>query len=138
MLNYYQLPIQGLNAVVVGASTIVGRPMAWELLLAKATVSICNSQTSDLKTMVEQADLLVVATGVKHLIKPEWLHKQQIVIDVGIHRLENGKVEGDLDFNACKKRVAWITPVPGGVGPMTISILLKNTLMAYDHHKTLP
>ncbi|AHE67506.1 bifunctional methylenetetrahydrofolate dehydrogenase/methenyltetrahydrofolate cyclohydrolase FolD [Legionella oakridgensis] len=133
MLNYYQLTLSGKHAVVVGASNIVGRPMALEFLLAKATVTICHRATRDLEHHVRAADILVVATGVPDVINVNWLNKQQIIIDVGIHRNEDGTLRGDVDYALAKDKVAWITPVPGGVGPMTISTLLKNTFYAASH-----
>lgn len=130
LLNYYQIPLKGLNAVVVGASNIVGRPMALELLLTAATVTICHRFTENLERFIKTADLIVVATGIQDVIKTEWLNKKQILIDVGMHRLADGKLRGDVDFHKAKDKVAWITPVPGGVGPMTIATLLENTLFA--------
>ncbi|MCA0403960.1 MAG: bifunctional methylenetetrahydrofolate dehydrogenase/methenyltetrahydrofolate cyclohydrolase FolD [Proteobacteria bacterium] len=130
LLNYYQIPLKGLNAVVVGASNIVGRPMALELLLTAATVTICHRFTENLDQFIKTADLIVVATGIQDVIKTEWLNKKQILIDVGMHRLADGKLRGDVDFHKAKDKVAWITPVPGGVGPMTIATLLENTLFA--------
>lgn len=130
LLEHYQIDLKGLNAVIVGASNIVGRPMALELLMAKATVTICHSNTKDLKRHIEGADLIVVAVGKYDLVKPEWLNSSQILIDVGMHRDANGRVHGDIHFDEAKNKVAWITPVPGGVGPMTICMLLQNTLTA--------
>ncbi|KTD16206.1 bifunctional methylenetetrahydrofolate dehydrogenase/methenyltetrahydrofolate cyclohydrolase FolD [Legionella jordanis] len=130
LLDYYQIPLEGKHSVVIGASNIVGRPMAMEFLLAAATVSICHRFTIDLERYVRMADILVVATGIPDVIDVNWLHKDQIIIDVGIHRLPNGKLRGDVDFERARKIVSWITPVPGGVGPMTIAILLQNTLFA--------
>lgn len=130
LLEHTGVPLAGLEAVVVGASNIVGRPMALELLLAACTVTICHSATRDLASHVRRADLLVAATGKLGLIKSEWIKPGSIVIDVGIHRLDNGKLVGDIDFETAKERAGWITPVPGGVGPMTIVTLLENTLLA--------
>lgn len=130
LLKAYQIPMKGKHAVVIGASNIVGRPMALEFLLAGATVTVCHRLTKDLEPFVGQADILVSATGVKGLIKSEWLHKEQVIIDVGIHRSAQGTIHGDIDFASAKQRVAAITPVPGGVGPMTIATLLQNTLLA--------
>ena len=138
LLNYYQLSLRGKNAVIIGASNIVGRPMALELLLAKATVTICHSATQQLEQHIRSADLVVSATGTYNLIKPEWLHAEQILIDIGMHRGPDGKIHGDIDFDAAKKKVRWITPVPGGVGPMTICTLLQNTLLAGGlHHQSI-
>ncbi len=130
LLKAYHLDMAGKHAVIVGASNIVGRPMALELLHAGATITVCHRLTTDLKHHVMHADVLIVAAGVPDLIHPEWLNKQQVVIDVGIHRLDNGTLRGDLNFNEVAKKVAWLTPVPGGVGPMTIVSLLENTLIA--------
>ena len=104
--------------------------MALEFLLAKSTVTICHQSTINLEQHVRNADILVVATGKPDIINPEWLHKDLVLVDVGIHRLQDGALRGDIDFKRAKERVAWITPVPGGVGPMTISMLLHNTLLA--------
>jgi methylenetetrahydrofolate dehydrogenase (NADP+)/methenyltetrahydrofolate cyclohydrolase len=130
LLKHYQLPIQGKHAVVIGASNIVGRPMGLELLLEKATVTICHSATQSLETHVREAELLVVAAGVLDVVKPEWLNRNQVVVDVGMHRLQDGTLRGDVDFHAAKHRVAWLTPVPFGIGPMTICMLLYNTYQA--------
>lgn len=132
LLKHYNLPIQGKHAVVIGASNIVGRPMSLELLLAGATVTICHKFTKGLQQFVTMADIIVVAAGVMDVLNPDWLQKHQIVIDVGMHRLPDGTLRGDVDFNKAKDKVAWITPVPGGVGPMTIISLLENTLLAAE------
>lgn len=132
LLRHYNLPIQSQHAVVIGASNIVGRPMSLEFLLAGATVTICHKFTKGLQQFVTMADIVVVAAGVIDVLNPDWLQPHQIVIDVGIHRLPNGRLRGDVDFNKAKDRVAWITPVPGGVGPMTILSLLENTMMAAE------
>lgn len=118
----------GKNAVVVGASNIVGRPMALELLLLGATTTICHRFTHDLQQQVERAEILVVAVGKPGIVKGEWVRPGSIVIDVGMNRLENGKLVGDVEFEGAMQRAAWITPVPGGVGPMTVAMLMKNTL----------
>lgn len=130
LLSFYHIPLAGKHAVIVGASNIVGRPMALEFLMAAATVTVCHRFTKDLEKHVRSAEILVVATGVKDIIDVNWLNKNQIVIDVGMHRLADGKLRGDIDFEQAKQKVAWITPVPGGVGPMTIATLLQNTLTA--------
>lgn len=130
LLSFYQLPLRGKHAVVIGASNIVGRPMAMEFLLAASTVTICHRFTENLEQHVRMADILVVAVGAPDVVNTDWLNSNQIIIDVGIHRLANGKLRGDIDFEKAKNKVAWITPVPGGVGPMTIAILLQNTLFA--------
>ncbi len=120
--------LKGKEAVVVGASNIVGRPMGLELLLAGCTVTTCHRFTQDLKGHVGRADILVVAVGKPNFIPGDWIKPGAIVIDVGINRLENGKLVGDVDYISAAQRASWITPVPGGVGPMTIATLLQNTL----------
>ncbi len=119
---------KGRKATVVGSSNIVGRPMALELLLAGATPTICNRYTGDFREQIETADILVVALGRPDHIPGEWIKKGATVIDVGINRLDTGKLTGDVHFESAKERAAFITPVPGGVGPMTIAMLLQNTL----------
>jgi len=131
MLATIGVDLVGKNCVVVGASNIVGRPMAMELLNARATVTICNSKTQDLSSKLKQADIIVAAVGRPKMIKGDWIKAGAIVIDVGITRLENGSLSGDVDFDSTQEKAAWITPVPGGVGPMTIATLLENTLTAY-------
>jgi len=131
LLNQLNLPVRGLHAVVVGASNTVGRPMAFELLLAGATVTICHRFTKNLAQHVGLADVLVVAVGKSDVVQAEWIKPGAIVIDVGMNRID-GHLRGDIDFNAAKKRASWITPVPGGVGPMTVYSLLKNTVDAYN------
>ncbi|MCZ6499146.1 MAG: bifunctional methylenetetrahydrofolate dehydrogenase/methenyltetrahydrofolate cyclohydrolase FolD [Gammaproteobacteria bacterium] len=128
LLEANGIDISGKDAVVVGRSNIVGRPIALELLLANATVTICHSFTKNLRARIEQAEILVVAIGKPGLIPGEWIADDAVVIDVGISRTEDGKVVGDVDFAEASKRASWITPVPGGVGPMTVAILLENTL----------
>ncbi|KTD21554.1 bifunctional methylenetetrahydrofolate dehydrogenase/methenyltetrahydrofolate cyclohydrolase FolD [Legionella londiniensis] len=130
LLAQYQLQVNGKHAVVVGASNIVGRPMALEFLLANATVTVCHRLTRELERHIRMAEILVVATGVMEVIDVAWLNRSQILIDVGIHRLPDGSIRGDVDFFKAKEKVAWITPVPGGVGPMTVCTLLQNTLSA--------
>ncbi len=132
LLEHFVGEIKGLHAVVVGASNIVGRPMALELLNRRCTVTICHSQTRDLKSFTEQADLLVAAAGVHGLITASHVKEDAIVVDVGIHRLPNGQVVGDVLFDEVAAKTSWITPVPGGVGPMTIVGLLENTIEAYQ------
>lgn len=124
--------IQGRHAVVVGASNIVGRPMALELLLAGATVTICHRFTEDLSRHVAQADILVVAVGKPGFIPGPWIKLGASVIDVGINRGADGKLCGDIDFDGAAQRAGWITPVPGGVGPMTVATLMHNTLNAAE------
>ncbi len=121
---------KGKQAVVIGASNIVGKPMALELLAAGCTVTICHRFTKDLQEQVGRADILVSAVGKPGIIKGRWLRKGVTAIDIGIILLPNGKLTGDFEFDEAKKRAKWITPVPGGVGPMTIAVLLKNTLFA--------
>ena len=130
LLQYYKIDLLGMNAVVVGASNIVGRPMALELLLAKATITVCHSATKHLEHHIRKADLVVVAAGSHNVVKAEWMHDKQIIIDIGIHRGNDGTIHGDIDFEQAKTIVKAITPVPGGVGPMTIITLLQNTLIA--------
>lgn len=130
LLNHYQLDVKRKHAVVIGASNIVGRPMSLELLLAGATVTVCHKFTQGLQKLVSIADLLIVATGKQDVIEADWLLEHQIVVDVGMHRLPDGSIRGDIDFKKAVNKVAWITPVPGGVGPMTIVSLLENTMMA--------
>jgi methylenetetrahydrofolate dehydrogenase (NADP+) / methenyltetrahydrofolate cyclohydrolase len=124
--------VAGKHAVVIGASNIVGRPMALELLLAKATVTVCHRFTKDLAQQVQAADILVVATGKPGIVQSDWIKPGAIVIDVGFSRLENGVICGDIEFESAKQRAGWITPVPGGVGPMTVASLLENTLQATE------
>ncbi|KTD34125.1 methenyltetrahydrofolate cyclohydrolase [Legionella moravica] len=130
LLHHYQIEIKRKHAVVIGASNIVGRPMSLELLLAGATVTVCHKFTQNLHKLVQIADMVVVATGKMDVIDAEWLNESQILIDVGMHRLSDGSIRGDVDFNKAVNKVAWITPVPGGVGPMTIVSLLENTMLA--------
>jgi len=127
-------PLRGKHAVVVGASNHVGRPMALELLLAGCTVTVCHSATRDLPGMVSQADLVVAAVGHPEMVKGEWIKPGAMVIDIGINRLDDGRLVGDVEFAAARERAAWITPVPGGVGPMTVATLLRNTLEAALKH----
>ncbi len=134
LLAHTGVDLKGAKVCMVGASRIVGRPMALELLNYDATVTICHRFTKNLKEEVLQADILIVAVGKPHLIQGDWIKPGAIVIDVGINRLENGSIVGDVDFENAKERASWITPVPGGVGPMTVSSLLKNTLMAAKIH----
>ncbi len=130
LLNQTGVDLSGREAVVVGASNIVGRPMALELLAARCTITICHSKTVDLEFHVRRAEILVVGIGIPNRIPGEWIRPGAIVIDVGINRLADGTLTGDIDFEGARERAAWITPVPGGVGPMTIAMLLQNTLTA--------
>jgi len=122
----------GKHAVVIGQSNIVGRPMALELLMARCTVTVCHSATRDLPGIARDADILVAAVGKPRFVQGDWIKPGAIVIDVGVNRLADGKLCGDVDFAAAKARASWITPVPGGVGPMTIATLLANTLRAAE------
>ncbi len=126
----YGLKLRGLRATVVGASNIVGRPMALELLLAGATVTVCHTGTRDLRGEVERADLVVAAVGKAGLVRGEWIREGAAVFDVGINRNADGRMVGDVEFDVAVTRAGWITPVPGGIGPMTIAMLLSNTLDA--------
>lgn len=134
LLKSTGIELRGLHAVVVGASNIVGRPMALELLLAGCTVTITHSATRDLAGHVRAAEILVVAVGKPQIVQGDWIRDGAIVIDVGINRLPDGKICGDVAFEAALKHASWITPVPGGVGPMTIATLLQNTLHANKMH----
>jgi methylenetetrahydrofolate dehydrogenase (NADP+) / methenyltetrahydrofolate cyclohydrolase len=125
--------LEGKEAVVVGASNIVGRPMSLELLLAGCTVTTCHRYTRNLPGHVARADVLVVAVGKPGMVKGDWIKPGAIVIDVGINRLPNGKLVGDVEFESARQRAGWITPVPGGVGPMTVATLLLNTLEAAEY-----
>ena len=125
--------IRGKDVVIVGASNIVGRPMGLELLLAGCTVTTTHRFTQNLPEKVSQADIVVVAVGKPGLVKGEWIKPGAIVIDVGINRLDDGSLVGDVEFDITKERAGWITPVPGGVGPMTVATLMENTLYAAEH-----
>ena len=126
----YRIPLTGQRAVVVGASNIVGRPMALELLLARSTVTVCHTGTRDLRSEVERAEILVAAVGKPGFVPGEWVRPGAAVFDVGINRLQSGKLVGDVDYDTAAQRARWITPVPGGIGPMTIAMLLSNTVDA--------
>ena len=127
MLNEYKIPIPGKNAVVIGRSNIVGRPLAAMLTNLDATVTICHSKTRNLKEITRNADILISAAGSLGLVSADMVKKGAVVIDVGMNRNENGKLAGDVDFEAVKEAASFITPVPGGVGPMTICTLMTNT-----------
>ena len=131
MLASIGCEVMGMNCVVIGASNIVGRPMAMELLNARGTVTICNSKTKNVAEKVMQADIVVVGVGIPKMVKGDWVKNGAVVIDIGINRLDDGSLVGDVDFDAIKDKASAITPVPGGVGPMTIATLLENTLIAY-------
>jgi methylenetetrahydrofolate dehydrogenase (NADP+)/methenyltetrahydrofolate cyclohydrolase len=130
LLEHIGAPFKGQNAVVVGASNIVGRPMALELLLTGATATVCHRFTADLQEHVSRADILIVAAGKPGLIPGQWVRPGSMVIDVGMNRLPDGHLVGDVEFAAAQARAAWITPVPGGVGPMTVAVLMHNTVQA--------
>ncbi|MCO6545004.1 MAG: bifunctional methylenetetrahydrofolate dehydrogenase/methenyltetrahydrofolate cyclohydrolase FolD [Gilliamella sp.] len=132
MLESTGINLSGLNATVVGASSIVGRPMALELLLLGCTTTITHSRTIDLAKHVSNADIVVAGVGIANYVKGEWIKPGAIVIDVGINRLPDGKLAGDVEFDVAVKRAGWITPVPGGVGPMTVAMLMSNTLEACE------
>ncbi len=137
LLEHTRVDLKGLHAVIIGASNIVGRPMALELLLQQCTVSITHRATRDLSEITRQGDILVVAAGHPHLIQSSFVKPGAIVIDVGINRLPNGTLAGDVDFETVKTLASWITPVPGGVGPMTVVSLLENTFMAAANNSAL-
>ena len=130
LLDHVGCDLKGKTVVVVGRSNLVGKPVALMLLSRHATVTLCHSRTADLKGEVSRADILVVAVGKAGLVRGDWIKAGAVVIDVGVNRLPNGKLAGDVEFEAAKERASWITPVPGGVGPMTICMLLFNTLEA--------
>jgi len=134
MLERTGMELAGKDAVIIGQSNIVGRPMMLELLMARCTPTVCHSRTRDLADKVRNADIVVAAVGVPRFVKGDWIKQGAIVIDVGINRLEDGKLCGDVDYDACAEQAAWITPVPGGVGPMTVATLLENTLQAAELH----
>ena len=132
MLEAIDIDPLGMNAVIVGASNLVGRPLCLELLLKGATTTVCHKFTTNLEAHVRQADILAVAVGKPNFIPGDWIKKGAVVFDIGINRDENGKLTGDVDFESAKKNASWISPVPGGVGPMTVSMLIKNTLLASE------
>lgn len=141
LLNHIHQQYKGKHAVIVGASNIVGRPMALELLITGATVTVCHRFTIDLQNYVNQADILISAVGKPGLIPGAWIKEGATVVDVGITRLPNGSITGDIEFEIAKERAAWITPVPGGVGPMTVAVLMYNTLLAaglYHSEESFP
>lgn len=130
LLDSINTQYKELDAVVVGSSNIVGRPMALELLLSGATVTVCHRFTKNLAQHIGRADLVISAAGKPELIKGAWIKPGAVVIDIGISRLDDGRICGDVEFESAKQRASWITPVPGGVGPMTVAMLLQNTLLA--------
>lgn len=135
MLESTGVNLAGLNAVVVGASSIVGRPMALELLLLGCTVTITHSRTKDLAEHVQRADVVIAAIGIPNFVEGEWIKPGAIVIDVGINRLADGQLAGDVEYDVAKQKAGWISPVPGGVGPMTVAALMHNTLTACEQFK---
>ncbi|WP_136067959.1 bifunctional methylenetetrahydrofolate dehydrogenase/methenyltetrahydrofolate cyclohydrolase FolD [Modicisalibacter radicis] len=137
LLQESGLAVRGLDATIVGASNIVGRPMALELMLAGSTTTVCHRFTRDLKNHVQRADILVVAVGKPGVVSGEWVKPGAIVIDVGINRQPDGSLVGDVDFASAASRASYITPVPGGVGPMTVASLLENTLDAAERHDAM-
>jgi methylenetetrahydrofolate dehydrogenase (NADP+)/methenyltetrahydrofolate cyclohydrolase len=137
MLEHAGIDPKGMDAVVLGQSNIVGRPAALELLMRGATITVCHSQTKDLIGHVRRADIVVAGIGKPEFVKGEWIKPGAIVLDVGINRLPSGKVVGDVEFETAKERASWISPVPGGVGPMTIAMLIQNTLEAYQFREGL-
>ncbi|HUA79575.1 MAG TPA: bifunctional methylenetetrahydrofolate dehydrogenase/methenyltetrahydrofolate cyclohydrolase FolD [Dyella sp.] len=132
LLGHTDRPVRGQHAVVVGVSNHVGRPLALELLIAGCTTTCCHRFTRDLESYVRQADILVVAVGKPGLVKGDWIKPGAVVVDVGINRLDDGRLVGDVDFDIAAQRASWITPVPGGVGPMTVATLMENTLEAAE------
>ena len=130
LLRRNDVPVAGKRAVIVGRSSIVGRPLAALLIAADATVTVCHTKTRDLAAEVARAEVLIVAAGRRHVVQPGWIAPGAVVVDVGIHRLDDGTLAGDLDFAPCAERAGAITPVPGGIGPMTIALLLTNTVRA--------
>jgi methylenetetrahydrofolate dehydrogenase (NADP+)/methenyltetrahydrofolate cyclohydrolase len=135
MLEKTGIDLVGKDAVIIGQSNIVGRPMALELLAARCTITICHSKTRDLEEKVRNADIVVVAVGVPKFVKGDWVKPGATVIDVGINRQDDGTLCGDVDYDSAAEHAQWITPVPGGVGPMTVASLLENTLQAAEMHK---
>ncbi|MBG8943768.1 bifunctional methylenetetrahydrofolate dehydrogenase/methenyltetrahydrofolate cyclohydrolase FolD [Vibrio cholerae] len=136
LLERYNIPLRGKHAVIVGASNIVGRPMTLELLLAGCTTTTCHRFTQDLEGHIRQADILVVAVGKPNFIPGAWIKEGAIVVDVGINRLDTGKLVGDVEYDVARTRASFITPVPGGVGPMTVASLIENTMMACEQFHT--
>ena len=136
LLERYNIELRGKHAVVVGASNIVGRPMTLELLLAGCTTTTCHRFTKDLESHVRQADIVVVAVGKPNFVPGAWIKEGAVVIDVGINRLESGKLVGDVEYDVAKDNASFITPVPGGVGPMTVASLIENTMIACEQFHT--
>ena len=132
MLESIKYDFKGKDCVIIGASNIVGRPMSMELLNAGATVQVCHKGTKNIVEKAKAADVIIAAAGAAKLVKSDWVKEGAVIIDVGINRLEDGTLSGDVDFEDVKDKVSAISPVPGGVGPMTIAVLLENTLIAYQ------
>jgi len=135
LLERYNIELRGKHAVIVGASNIVGRPMTLELLLAGCTTTTCHRFTKNLESFVHQADVLIVAVGKAKFIPGDWIKEGAIVVDVGINRQETGKLIGDVEYDTAKERASFITPVPGGVGPMTVASLIENTMIACEQYR---
>ena len=138
LLERTGMELAGKDAVIIGQSNIVGRPMALELLMARCTITVCHSRTKDLTDKIRGADIVVAAVGRPEFVQGDWIKPGAVVIDVGINRKEDGKLCGDVDFASASEVAGWITPVPGGVGPMTIATLLENTLQAATLHHRAP
>ncbi len=136
LLDRYNIALRGKHAVIVGASNIVGRPMTLELLLAGCTTTTCHRFTKDLESYVRQADIVVVAVGKPNFIPGKWIKKGAVVVDVGINRLDSGKLVGDVEYDKARENASFITPVPGGVGPMTVASLIENTMLACEQFHT--
>jgi methylenetetrahydrofolate dehydrogenase (NADP+)/methenyltetrahydrofolate cyclohydrolase len=134
LLDRYNIELRGKHAVIIGASNIVGRPMSMEMLLAGCTTTVCHRFTQDLKSFVGQADILIVAVGKPNFIPGYWVKKGAVVVDVGINRLDTGKLCGDVEYDVAKEIASFITPVPGGVGPMTVATLIENTMIACEQY----
>ena len=130
LLEYYQIPIEGKHAVILGRSNIVGKPMVQCLLNKNATVTICHSKTKNIEEITKQADIIIAAVGKSKFVKENMVKKGAVIIDVGINRNDEGHLEGDVDFSEVEKKSSYITPVPGGVGPMTIAMLMNNVVKA--------
>lgn len=137
LLDYYKIPLEGKNAVVIGRSNLVGKPLAQLLLDRNCTVTVCHSRTQNLKEITSRADIVCVAIGKAKFLKADMVNNGAVVIDIGMDRDENGKLCGDVDFANVSEKCSYITPVPGGVGPMTVTMLLANTLKAYRQQNNL-
>lgn len=131
LLKHYEISLQGQEVVILNASALVGRPLAMLMLAEGATVTVCNSKTRDLKTQIQRANILVSATGKPQIVPSEWLRQGVVLVDVGVHRVNSNRLVGDLNFETASQVASWITPVPGGVGPMTVAMLMENVWQAY-------